>query len=129
MPDVKLPDGSIRSYEGVTTARDVAERTINLAANKLGKTTEKSTTATTPLPASLSPKTINSHAPEFLIEAIKNEMPQTLSDLIYRRSDIGGRGVPTQKQLEQCADIMSKELGWSDERLKSEIDGCLKINV
>ena len=112
-----------------TTARDVAERTINLVAKKLGEAIAKSATATTPLPASLSHETANSDAPEILLEAIKNEMPQTLSDLIYRRSVIGGRGVPPQKQLEQCADIMSKELGWSNERQKTEIDGCQKINV
>ncbi len=108
-----------------TTARDVAERTINLASRKLGKPIEKSTTATTILPASFSHKNPDINLAETLREAIINEMPQTLSDLIYRRSDIGGRGIPTQEQLQECAEIMSKELDWNNERKQAEMDGCL----
>jgi len=104
-----------------TTARDVAERTINLAARKLDKTIKSSTSATTPLPASTTPNTTDCDIADALREAIKNEMAQTMSDVIYRRTDLGGRGVPTPDQLQLCAEIMSKELGWSNERRQSEI--------
>jgi len=101
-----------------TTARDVAERTINLAARKLHKTIKESTTATDPLPGS-------SNSPEehknTLQNAVENEMAQTLSDFIYRRTDLGGRGVPQDTVLQQYGKAMAEIMNWDDAKLSSEI--------
>lgn len=102
-----------------TTARDVAERSINLAAKKLNKTIKKSNTATIPLPASQTKKEKDSL--EIINNAINHEMAQTLSDIIYRRSNFGSKGAPPSDKLQQYADIAAKILGWSNETIQTEI--------
>ncbi len=94
-----------------TTARDVAERTITLAARKLNQPVRSSTSATTPLPKG------NRDIPY----AIKNEMAQTLSDVIYRRSGIGATGIPSEATLMDCANTMAAELGWDEARITHEV--------
>jgi glycerol-3-phosphate dehydrogenase len=94
-----------------TTARDVAERTINLAAAKLSKTVRPSCSATQPLQAGGTD--INN--------AINNEMAQTLSDVIYRRSGLGATATPSEQTLRNTAEQMAQTLNWDDARIESEI--------
>jgi glycerol-3-phosphate dehydrogenase len=94
-----------------TTARDVAERTIALAAHKLKHPVRPSTSATTPLPA----------GDTNVLYAIRNEMAQTLSDVIYRRSGIGATRLPDATELRNCATAMAAELHWDDARITAEI--------
>lgn len=53
--------------------------------------------------------------------AIRSEMAQTLKDVIFRRTDLGSAGPPDTATIRLCADVMSKELGWSHGRTESEI--------
>ena len=94
-----------------TTARDVAERTITLAAKKLDCPVRPSTSATTPLPA----------GDTDVLYAIRNEMAQTLSDVIYRRSGMGATRIPDETELRNCATTMAAELRWDDARITAEI--------
>jgi glycerol-3-phosphate dehydrogenase len=94
-----------------TTARDVAERTINLAARKLGQAIRPSSSATAPLPA----------GDRDVRSAIHGEMAQTLTDVVYRRTGLGATGVPPEEMLQACAKTMAQELGWDADRLATEI--------
>lgn len=46
---------------------------------------------------------------------IHDEMAFTLSDVIFRRSNIGTAEKPEEKVLVSIADVMARELGWSDD--------------
>ena len=94
-----------------TTARDVAERTIGLAAAKLGKKIRPSCSATQPLQA----------GDKDITNAISNEMAQTLSDFIYRRSGLGATKVPSEETLRSHAEDMAKALHWDDACIDREI--------
>jgi glycerol-3-phosphate dehydrogenase len=94
-----------------TTARDVAERTVALAARKLGKTIRPSTSATTPLPEGQSD----------IQYAVRDEMAQTLADVIYRRIGIGAAAIPSDSDLQTCAKQVAAELGWDETRRDTEI--------
>jgi len=95
-----------------TTARDVAERTIALAAGKLGQAVAPSRSATTPLPAGAGD----------VSSAIDDEMAQTLTDIVYRRTGLGATGVPADKDLNACAETVAKELGWDADRIAAEVE-------
>ncbi len=97
-----------------TTARDVAERTISLAARKLGRSIRPSTSATVPLPA----------GERDIRTAIRNEMAKTLSDVIYRRTGLGATGVPPDETLQAYAETMAHALDWDARRVASEISAA-----
>ena len=94
-----------------TTARDVAERTITLAARKLGQTIRPSASATTRLP----------NGDRNVRTALRDEMAQTLSDVIYRRTGLGAAAVPPDETLQAYAETMGDVLDWDASRLADEI--------
>lgn len=56
-----------------------------------------------------------------VVHAVREEMAQKLTDVVFRRTDLGTGGHPGEAALEDCAKIMAAEKGWSDERLHSEL--------
>jgi len=48
-------------------------------------------------------------------------MPQTLGDLVFRRTGIASAGLPEAEALRAWADAMGTELNWSADRIHSEI--------
>lgn len=54
--------------------------------------------------------------------AVREEMAETLSSVVLRRTELGSAGHPGRECLETCASIMVSELGWSEARRKQEID-------
>ena len=56
-----------------------------------------------------------------IIYAIREEMAQKLSDIIFRRTDVGTGVNPGENVIRECADLMAKELNWDNERKKKEI--------
>ena len=58
--------------------------------------------------------------------AIKNEQAKTLSDVIFRRTSVGLLGI-SEAEIINVAKMMSTQLSWSSEQLKSEIAKNLKI--
>jgi glycerol-3-phosphate dehydrogenase len=54
--------------------------------------------------------------------AVREEMAQKLADVVFRRTDLGTGGFPGAVALMQCAELMASELGWTDSRLRQELD-------
>ncbi len=52
---------------------------------------------------------------------IREEMPQTLGDLLFRRTGLASAGRMDPADLRACAETMGQELGWSPDRLRCEI--------
>ena len=53
--------------------------------------------------------------------ALREEMPQQLSDVVFRRTELGTAGYPGEKPLEVCADLLAKELGWNENKTQQEL--------
>ncbi len=53
---------------------------------------------------------------------LKDTMPQTLSDMIFRRTELGAAGHPGDEVLHLCSHIMSEALGWSADRRSTEVE-------
>ena len=65
------------------------------------------------------------HVGEILAEVIyaaREEMVYTLKDILFRRTGLGTLGNPGDNILERAGDLAAKELGWSNDRLKNEIE-------
>jgi glycerol-3-phosphate dehydrogenase len=54
--------------------------------------------------------------------AIEQEMVSKLSDIVFRRTDLGTGSHPGDEAINECAEILAQKLGWSAERRLSEID-------
>ncbi|MBP2686198.1 MAG: glycerol-3-phosphate dehydrogenase [Deltaproteobacteria bacterium] len=155
----------IVSVQGVkyTTARAVAERTVDCIAKKLGVPGKTCRTGMTPIfggdgsssdPSGIFPETVLQHLarnygsessrilgyaaqrPELartvagsqevlraeLLHGIREEMAQSLGDLVFRRTDLGTAGHPGRECLEECARLAAVELGWDDQRISRELE-------
>ncbi|MGQ0644873.1 MAG: glycerol-3-phosphate dehydrogenase/oxidase [Elusimicrobiota bacterium] len=55
--------------------------------------------------------------------AVRNEMAVKLSDAVMRRLELGTAGDPGG-DLEFCAAVMARELGWTQVKQRREIDEC-----
>ncbi len=53
--------------------------------------------------------------------SLKNTMPQTLSDVVFRRTELGAAGHPGNEAIRLCSDVMGEELGWSLARKTAEV--------
>jgi len=56
-----------------------------------------------------------------IVHAVKEEMAQNLSDVIFRRTGIGTVGYPGESCLRLCAEIIAKELNWTENRMQEEL--------
>lgn len=61
-----------------------------------------------------------------IVHAIREEMAETLVDVVFRRTELGTGEYPSDIKLRCCADIMMKEKGWNQDRLKREIQSVKK---
>jgi glycerol-3-phosphate dehydrogenase len=57
-----------------------------------------------------------------VVHAVREEMAQTLADVVLRRTDLGTGDYPGDRALAACAEIMARELEWSQERTEREQD-------
>jgi len=57
-----------------------------------------------------------------VVAAVRDEMALKLSDVIFRRTDLGTAGDIDEGQLQSCSELMVGELGWSESRRSDEID-------
>ena len=155
-----------------TTARSVAEKTINLVLRKLGKKLVPCRTAVTPVyggvvghfedfvsqavdkkPPGVGEEVIRHlistygaayqgilhYAEEVsgwsqpvlstspvvkaeVIHAVRAEMAQRLSDVIFRRTELGTAGSPGGSCFEACAALMATQLRWNKKRIAREIE-------
>ena len=153
-----------------TTARSVAERTVDLVFKKLAMKSPRCKTAVTPVyggaigsmeeflaravatkppyidveiarhmaltygtahkeifrycdSKSFRSERVVSHFPVIkaqVLHSVRAEMAQRLSDVVFRRTDLGTAGYPGDDALAACAEIMGAELGWSRQRIGQE---------
>ena len=64
-----------------------------------------------------------------VIHAIRKEMAQKLSDVIFRRTDLGAAGCPEDNVIRGCAEMMATEMGWNLETMEHEIEEVKNSNV
>ncbi len=56
-----------------------------------------------------------------VIHGVREEMAQKLTDVVFRRTELGSAGHPGDEVLNICAQTMGTELGWSLPRIKQEL--------
>lgn len=56
-----------------------------------------------------------------IIFALREEMAQTMTDVVLRRTDLGSAGRPSKAALMNAAVIMARELAWGAPRLDKEL--------
>ena len=52
---------------------------------------------------------------------LRHTMPQTLSDMIFRRTELGAVGHPSDEVLQLCGQIMGEALGWGSQKQQAEM--------
>ncbi|NEO30251.1 MAG: glycerol-3-phosphate dehydrogenase/oxidase [Symploca sp. SIO3C6] len=63
-----------------------------------------------------------------VIHAVREEMAQKLSDVVFRRTELGSAGYPGYKALNICAQTMGAEVGWSLSRIQQELQEVSDVN-
>jgi glycerol-3-phosphate dehydrogenase len=107
-----------------TTARLVAERTVNLIVKKLGRAPVQCKTADTVLPGT----SLDDREPaDPISHAIREEMAHTLTDVVVRRMGLGSLGYPGEAVATDIAERMQDLLGWSDERKATELESLRRF--
>jgi glycerol-3-phosphate dehydrogenase len=56
-----------------------------------------------------------------VVHAVREEMAQKLSDVVFRRTELGTAGHPGEEALRTCAVLMAAEMGWSPQRVNQEL--------
>jgi glycerol-3-phosphate dehydrogenase len=118
------------SVEGVkyTTARRVAERVVDQIFRDLGRPSPPCRTAEVPLEGS-GPASFDSDGAmqkSSIVGAVRDEMAVKLSDIVFRRSNLGALPGLQRSTLDEIANISGSELGWSVRRREAEIDDVLR---
>ena len=107
-----------------TTARVVAERVVDLILTKLGRAPVRCRTGEALLPdASLD----NRDPPDPIIHAIRQEMAQTLTDVVVRRTGLGAAAYPGDSVAAESAQRMQAELAWSEARTAQELESLKRF--
>jgi glycerol-3-phosphate dehydrogenase len=100
-----------------TTARALAEKTVDQAFVLLGRPRAACQTATTTLPLDAAPAaTLEAQ----VRRAVQEEMAFHLTDVVLRRTDVGTAGAPSADVLDRVVAVMAKELGWDMPRVAAE---------
>lgn len=61
-----------------------------------------------------------------VLYAIRAEMAINLSDVLFRRTELGTIGPPSQSALNRTTDLMANELGWTDAEKSFQIQRALE---
>jgi glycerol-3-phosphate dehydrogenase len=56
-----------------------------------------------------------------VLHGVRLEMAQKLSDVVFRRTELGSAGYPGEEALEICAATMSAEMGWTAQRTRENL--------
>jgi glycerol-3-phosphate dehydrogenase len=106
-----------------TTARACAERATDLVLKRLRMSPVACRTATTPLIERGSLQALShSHLDDRLRRAVREEMALTLCDAMLRRTPAGAVGFPGESVASHAADVVGRELEWSEDRRRDEVD-------
>ncbi len=160
-----------------TTARDVTEKALNLAVQKLGQPERRTTLPERYIhggdipffndflkavqrerPLGLSESVLNHLAYNYgtayreilavaeqnprlakpltghptilraeVVYGIREEMAQHLDDIVFRRTELGPEGHPSDETLEDVAQLAAQELGWNPDQTAREIEAVKAI--
>lgn len=61
-----------------------------------------------------------------VIHAVREEMAQNLSDVVFRRTDLGTARLPQVSILQEVAEMLSGEYGWDESRSQGEVERVLQ---
>ncbi|CAN5605823.1 hypothetical protein BH23CYA1_BH23CYA1_14230 [soil metagenome] len=64
-----------------------------------------------------------------VIHAMRDELAEKLTDVVFRRTDLASLEYPGEKALRVCAELMAQELGWSESRIQSEMEEVEKAYI
>jgi len=62
-----------------------------------------------------------------IVHAIRFEMAKSLSDIVFRRTELGSGGDPGQDAINEAATIASKEFGWNKEEMADQLQAVEQI--
>jgi glycerol-3-phosphate dehydrogenase len=99
----------------------VAEKATDAAVVRLGHGARRGCVLDTPLPGRDAPPR-SEKLEERCLAAVRDEMALRLGDLVFRRMDRSHRGALCTTEVQLCADVMARELGWSARKRQSELD-------
>jgi glycerol-3-phosphate dehydrogenase len=100
-----------------TTARAVAERTVDQVFGTLGRPPAPSRSATAPLAWA---RPLQGTLGEQAQVAVAEEMARTLADVVLRRLDLGTAGPPPAAGLDEVEAVVARELAWDTARRQAE---------
>jgi glycerol-3-phosphate dehydrogenase len=60
------------------------------------------------------------------VHAINNEMAWTLSDVVFRRTDLATGGYPGDSAIRACAEMMAGRLGWDEQEIRKQINSVVQ---
>ncbi len=63
-----------------------------------------------------------------VLYAVHEEMAQKLSDVVFRRTEVGSAGDISEENLNICAKTMGEALGWSQTRIQEELKVVNSMN-
>jgi glycerol-3-phosphate dehydrogenase len=118
-PEVPGPS-NLLTVEAVkyTTARGVAARVVDAVLASLGLEPRACRTAETPLVGGTTAPCSSGPLEQRVRRAVTEEMAATLSDVVFRRTELGDPPGPDEDGVRLAARIMGDALGW-DERRRS----------
>jgi glycerol-3-phosphate dehydrogenase len=122
---------NLLSVEGVkfTTARGVAERAVDRVFTALGRPSPPCRTAEVRLPAAQVEGLLERKAMtrgEEILHAVRSEMAVKLTDIIFRRTELGAVPGPDRVVVETAARLAGPVLGWDRAREEAEIESVMR---
>ena len=109
-----------------TTARGVAERVVDAVLASLGLEPRACRTAVTPLIGGAASEGASGALEPRLRRAVEEEMAATLSDVVFRRTELGDPPGPDEEGVRLAARVVGDVLGWDDRRRSDEEATVLK---
>ena len=62
-----------------------------------------------------------------IVHAVRDEMAQTLTDVVVRRVPLGATGHPGAEVVASCAALVARELGWDERRTQEEVEALRRF--
>ena len=103
-----------------TTARAVAQRVVDAVLGSLGLEPRACRTADTPLIGGAASEVTPAPLAVRARRAVSEEMAATLSDVVFRRTELGDPPGPDEEGVRLAARVVGDALGWDDRRRSEE---------
>jgi glycerol-3-phosphate dehydrogenase len=103
-----------------TTARAVAQEVVDQVLRCMGLERRACRTAQTPLVGGAPRQAARSPLAERMVHAVREEMAVTLSDVVFRRTELGDPPGPDPAAVARAVQVVGDALGWDEERRVAE---------